>query len=111
MIDSKGASGSDTITINIRNDNVPAAPSNLTATVNGKTVTLLWQDNSDNEQGFKVERVRKGLTDWAQIGTTGANVVTYPDANRPKGTWQYRVRAYNSSGPSGYSNVATARVR
>ena len=36
---------------------VPAAPSNLTATaVSSTQINLAWQDNSNNEDGFKIER-------------------------------------------------------
>ncbi len=111
VTDSDGASASDTVTINIRNDNVPAAPSGLKATVSGKNVTLKWKSNSTNEQGFKVERKPKTETNWVQIGTTGAGVVIFPDTVPAAGTYQYHVRAFNGAGDSAYSNVATARVR
>ena len=37
----------------------PAAPSNLTAdAVTKDRIDLTWQDNSDNEDGFKIERIQ-----------------------------------------------------
>jgi len=46
---------------------------------------------------------------WAQIGTTGADVTAYTDTSLALGTtYYYRVRAYNASGDSAYSNVVAA---
>lgn len=109
VTDSKGASDTDSITISIVNGSIPAAPSGLKAAVSGSTVTLTWMDNSDNEQGFKIERKPKVGT-WSQIGLVGANVRSYSDSPG-KGNWQYRVRAYNASGDSAYSNIASVRVK
>jgi C1A family cysteine protease len=90
---------------------LPAAPTNLVATaVSRSQINLTWMDNSDNETGFKIERC-KGLTctNFAQIGTAGANVTTYSNTGLSSNTtYRYRVRAYNASGNSGYSNIAVA---
>jgi hypothetical protein len=40
----------------------------------------------------------------------GANVKTYTDSVN-KGTYLYRVQAYNSVGVSAYSNTATVGVK
>ncbi len=69
--------------------------------------TLSWKDNSDNESGFKIERTTDGQS-YSQIGTVGPNVTSYIDryvASFIK--YSYRVRAFNSSGNSRYSNVAS----
>ncbi|MGH8247726.1 MAG: S8 family serine peptidase, partial [Gammaproteobacteria bacterium] len=110
VADTKGATDTDTITITIVNTNLPAAPTNLTATVNGAVVNLAWTDNSGDETGFKVERKKKGSPLWGVIVTTGANATTYADSPG-KGNWDYRVRAVNAAGESDPSNVVTARVR
>lgn len=69
--------------------------------------TLSWTDNSTNETGFRIERSTDG-TAFTEIATTGVNVVSYVDASLPNSTqYWYRLRAYNSAGNSGYSNVAT----
>ena len=58
------------------------------------------------EQGYKIERKISGGS-YSQITTVGANVETYTDNNLTIGAvYFYRVRAYNSSGNSGYSNEA-----
>lgn len=69
--------------------------------------TLTWSDNSDNEDGFRVERSFDRVT-WQRIGSTPANVSIYEDDTIPAGVnrSKYRVKAYNSHGDSGYSNAA-----
>ena len=80
------------------------APSNLSASVNETSITLTWQDNSNVEQGYKIERKISGGS-YAQVGTTNANAEIYTDNGLTAGiTYYYRVCAYNSQGNSGYSN-------
>ncbi len=92
---------------------VPAAPSSLTATTapspdNYRQINLSWS-NVANETGYKIERKKGSSGTYAQIATTGANVVTYSDSTCGSGTtYYYRVRAYNGSGNSGYSAEANA---
>jgi hypothetical protein len=87
----------------------PARPSNLTATaVSSSQINLSWTDNSKNEITFKIERSRDGTT-FRQINAVGVNVTAYTDSGRQASTrYYYRVRAYNLSGNSGYSNTANA---
>jgi hypothetical protein len=70
-------------------------------------LTLRWNDTSDNEDGFKIER-KPGATEvFAEIATVGMNVVYYADTNVTEGeTYCYRVQAYNTAGDSDYSNEA-----
>ncbi|MBI3191041.1 MAG: fibronectin type III domain-containing protein, partial [Pedosphaera parvula] len=69
--------------------------------------TLSWSDNSANEAGFRIERSLDGVN-FAEVATVGANTVSYVDAGLPNATtYSYRLRAYNTAGNSGYSNVAT----
>lgn len=72
---------------------------------------LSWTDNSDNEDGFKIERKGGDCTSpgiFIQIDQVGPNVTTYGNLNLPPGsTYAYRVRAYNAAGNSGYSNCAS----
>jgi len=97
----------------------PAAPTTLVATasvlsINPPTVSLQWVDNSDNEDGFTIQRATnsrftKGLTTF----TVGTNVTTYTDTTvLAKKKYYYRVRATNSIGNSAFTNVvkvATAK--
>jgi hypothetical protein len=85
----------------------PAAPTVLTApSGNCSQITLQWTDNSNNESGFKIERSPDGTTGWTQVGTTGAGVNTFTNTGLTQSTtYYYRVRAWNDSGDSAYSNT------
>jgi Fibronectin type III domain/Bacterial Ig domain/Calcineurin-like phosphoesterase len=92
----------------------PAAPTNLGATVISKSqINLTWTDNATNESGFGVERCTGSTcNNFAQIATVGANVTSYSNTNlSATTTYRYRVRASNSAGASGYSNIAGATTR
>jgi len=92
---------------------IPAAPGALTATaVSQMQINLAWTDNSNNEDGFKIERSPNGNSSWTQIATVGPNVTTYSNTGLTKNTrYYYRVRAYNVLGNSAYSNTANARTQ
>jgi hypothetical protein len=89
----------------------PAAPSNLVAGLLSGTpplVALLWQDNSQGEEGFKIERSTIGSTEgFSTIKTVGPNITFLVDTLlSPNTTYWYRVAAFGSLGASLYSNVA-----
>ena len=89
----------------------PAAPRNLSATaVSSSEINLTWQDKSDNEDGFRIERCTgSGCGGFVQVAQVGANVTSYSDAGLTADTGcSYRVRAVNSGGDSKYSNIAEA---
>jgi hypothetical protein len=72
------------------------------------TLTLSWSDRSNNEDGFRIERMVSGGV-LTQIATAGANVTSYADANLTSGlNYCYVVRAFNSAGTSDASNAACA---
>ncbi len=105
-------SGVATVTLTVNPPSgVPTPPNGLAATVVSRTqINLGWNDNSSNEDGFKIERSTNGSS-WTQIATVGRNVRNYSStglsANK---TYYYRVRAFNIRGNSTYSNVVTAKT-
>lgn len=77
------------------------------AEVQAAQLQLTWNDNSDNEAGFKIERKVGTTGSYAQVAVVGPNLVSYVDLGRTLGvTYCYRARAYNAVGESAYSNEA-----
>lgn len=87
----------------------PAAPTNLAATaVSSSQLDLSWNDNSQDESGFEIDRSADGVV-WANIATVAANMTSHADTSLASATtYFYRVRAVNSGGASAYSNTANA---
>ncbi|WP_211250142.1 leucine-rich repeat domain-containing protein, partial [Mesoaciditoga lauensis] len=88
---------------------IPAdAPSNLRVTdYSTDTITLTWQDNSDNESGFEVWRSKDGIN-FNEVKAVKTNVTSYKDIGlTPNTIYYYKVRAYNDFGYSSYTNIAT----
>lgn len=89
------------------------ASSNLSVTaVSTSQINLSWQDNSNNETGFKIERSSNGSS-FSEIATVGANITSYSNTGLLESTqYYYRVRAYkvqgNKTTHSAYSNTANA---
>jgi len=108
------------VTSNLENQNftgslipipiIPAPPSNLTAvTFSSTQIYLNWADDSNNEDGFKIERRTSTTGSWDQIVTVNSGLSYYLDINLTTNTqYFYRIRAYNSAGNSSYSNEAFA---
>src|SRR5581483_4708663 len=70
-------------------------------------LTLTWTDTASNEDGVTIER-KTGAGSYSEVAQVGANVTTYDDSGLdPSTTYTYRVRAYNGSGNSDYSNEAS----
>jgi hypothetical protein len=97
------------VTFDVTVPTLPNPPSNLNVSIESGTndTQLNWQDNSDNELGFRIERCTGvgSCSDYSEIATVGADV-TFWEENYPVLQCNYyRVRAYNAAGNSGYSNV------
>lgn len=87
---------------------VVSAPTDLVALVNNKDVTITWQDNANNENGFSLERSQGGA--YQVIRNLAANTQTYTDKELQAGTYTYRVRAWDATNYSDYSNTAQAVI-
>lgn len=91
--------------------NAPLAPSNLTGKAKPKVVNLNWQDNSNDEDSFFIERAVSGTNpSFSIIGRVSANVKTWTTSN-PPGTYIFRVRAIRSNVTSQASNDLQIRIR
>ena len=90
---------------------LPAAPSELRARIlaDGLKITLLWDDNSEDEEQFILERSSaspEGL--WGVVALLPADSTEYNDSGLSDSvTYWYRVAATNAAGTSTYSNVAS----
>jgi hypothetical protein len=82
----------------------PEAPSNLAATPSKNYINLYWNDNSSDEQGFRIYR------DGSPIATLPSNTTTYQDIGlQPATTYQYRITAFNQIGESG-TNILSVKT-
>jgi hypothetical protein len=90
----------------------PTAPRVLAASPDSDDgITLRWADNSDNEEGFKVERSRDGVN-WEEIALLGPNVTRFSDTGLDSnGEYSYRVSAFNGVAESSSSEVVTTTLR
>ncbi|MFH1772311.1 MAG: PKD domain-containing protein [Candidatus Omnitrophota bacterium] len=109
VTDNDGAKAQDNVSITAsENPNFIAAPSNLSGSLNGSDIILSWQDNSNNEEGFYIERAKKVKSSfiYSVIATANADAQTYTDSNLSASTYKYRIRAFNqtTSITSEYSN-------
>jgi len=82
----------------------PDPPSNLSAAPPAcDQIDLYWTDNSNNEDGFEIER------NGSFLNTVNANETSYNDTTVSENTsYSYRVMAFNSAGGSAYSDPASA---
>jgi hypothetical protein len=91
----------------------PEEPFNLDAEpISSSQVQLTWSSDSDNESGFYIERKKssEAETKFTQVAKVAADVTEYLDKKGlSAGTdYEYRVRAYNATGNSDYTNIAQA---
>ncbi|MDX2054621.1 MAG: fibronectin type III domain-containing protein [Polyangiaceae bacterium] len=95
--------------MDMSNNMMPNAPSELSAMELGGGAHLTWKDNSDNESQFMLER-KAGAAEFAVVSTLPFNTVQYHDAPLTAGvTYAYRVMAMGKEAAehNNYSNVVT----
>ncbi len=90
-------------------------PSRLNAkATSSSSIVLTWNDNSNNEDGFRIERKPGSCgsaNPWLQIATKGPNATTHISSGLTSNTnYSYRVRAYNAGDNSAYSNCASTKT-
>lgn len=91
-----------------------AAPSDLSLSRSGDTVTLNWNDNAEADS-FVIERglKQKGQFNFDVIASDHTST-TFADTafgNLPNGNYGYRVKAIKGGEASSYSNIAEIRKK
>ncbi|MCH8941481.1 MAG: fibronectin type III domain-containing protein [Bacteroidetes bacterium] len=93
-----------------------APPTNLSGVALSSTVVkLIWQDNSYNENYFKIER-NDNWTVWSKfetIATVPSNITTFTDDTKGLAgghEFLYRIKAYSNT-DSSWSNVASVTTQ
>jgi hypothetical protein len=89
-------------------------PTNLIATKINNEINLTWEDNSNNETGFVIDRKQgdsSGTNNFITIDSTTANDTSYSD-NLLQDTinYTYRIYAFNNDTVSSFSNYATVSI-
>jgi len=85
----------------------PLPPRSLDATPQDvDRIIVFWQDRSDDEDGFFLERKTPGDQQFSLIGVIEPNITQYADSLlTPESWYAYRIRAHNPVGYSEYSNI------
>ncbi len=87
-------------------------PSSLkVSATSSSTIKLTWNDNGTTQTGYDIERGTDGQT-FVQIDSISANVATDVSVNLvPSTKYYFRVRAFNATQTSGYSNIANTTTK
>jgi PKD repeat protein len=90
-------------------ENPPATPIGLQVTsASSDSLTLAWQHDGTNEQGFELQRSPAGTGAWADVASPAGGSTAYTNSGLPSATaFDYRIRAWNAAGESTWSNIAT----
>jgi hypothetical protein len=90
----------------------PREPSKLIATtISQNRVDVVWQDNAQYEEGFRIFRSLNGVSGWVVIDSVGQDVTTYSDLSvSANNIYWYKVHAYNPNGASDFTNADSAAV-
>jgi hypothetical protein len=84
-----------------------SAPNNLNGAANANSINLTWNDNSNNEDSFEIQRSTAGNS-WQTIATLDANTISFNDTGlNASTTYYYTMFAENSTNRSGWSNTLT----
>ncbi len=87
----------------------PGAPLNLQVTAaTSSSLTLSWEHDGDDEQGFDLQRSPAGAGSWTDLPGPAAASTGYTDTGlEPDTAYDYRIRAWNAAGASAWSNIAS----
>lgn len=84
-------------------------PGSVTVTaLSSDQIQIQWQDNSSNEEGFKITRYTAS-GGWADLTQTAAGVTQYTDQGlQPSTSYCYRIAAFNSADTTAYTTLKCA---
>ncbi len=87
------------------------APTSLVASVfSASSIRLHWRDNSNNEEGFKIERSEDGAN-FGLLSSPAQNVDVFDDQTVQTGrTYTYRVYSYLGAQQSANSNTISVTI-
>ena len=87
----------------------PARPTNLIATAISTRIDLTWNDNSNDETGFVLERKTGTTGTWTTVAFPVANATSHQDTSVAESTtYFYRLSAVNGTLSSVSSNEVSA---
>lgn len=89
---------------------IPNTPTGLALnTVSFNQLRLTWNDNSNNETGFEIQRSTASNGPFVHVATVGANVTQFIDSGLNANTrYYYRIKAVNDAGASAFSGTVNA---
>ncbi|UZR93805.1 M43 family zinc metalloprotease [Chondrinema litorale] len=73
-----------------------------------RRLRLIWNETSDNEDGFEIYRSLDSLSGYEEVATVAANTSQWLDITfypPPLSLYYYKIRAYNEGGYSAFSNI------
>ena len=104
-----GAASNETVVVVGGGCPTPTAPGNLTASVNGRTVTLAWLAAPGSVAGYTLEAgYSPGATNAVVVDVGTGTGLT---ATAPPGVYYVRVRARNACGPGPATNEVVVSVQ
>lgn len=103
---------SDPVQVTTLSPAPPQSPTSLVALQTDKTfVRIRWNDNSNNEVGFIIERSDGNQNNFRQIASVTSNIREYNNTGlSPDNDYYYRVKAYNEDGQSVYTNILSVKT-
>ena len=110
-----GASGYSNLawaTTHLNLPGTPNAPTNLeVVSIGSNRVTMQWEDNSSDEDGFKIARKTSNDLFFVIIDSVETDVLTYQEVGlSPEVDYIYKVCSYNEYGFSAYTNTIEVRI-
>jgi Tol biopolymer transport system component len=113
VFDNDAGHGIKTLDVVVSPPAPPAAPSGLRIdSIAINRIDIQWTDNSNNEDGFAVERcAQRGCNNFLEIGRVFPDNRHFVDGQLFANTqYYYRVRAFNAGGMSAYTDVVSAKT-